>query len=90
MKSLNALLVAVFLVCVSADAEEVSEVGKPAKEDQSEGNQKAPAKQPPQPIALTVTVPPKTPEDVAEERANRAEDTKIQRDVIDTNKELAR
>jgi hypothetical protein len=90
MKSLNALLVAVFLVCVSADAEEVSEVGKPAKEDQREGNQKAPAKQPPQPIVLTVTVPPKTPEDLAEERANRAEDTKIQRDVIDTNKELAR
>jgi len=91
MKSLSRLLLIVLVLVFSvADAEEVAKVSQPASKHQSNSNKEAKTNQPPQPIVITVTEAKKTPEQIAEERAEKAEQSQLQRESINTNKELAR
>jgi hypothetical protein len=90
MKSLSYLLVLLVLVSAVADTKEVPEVSQPVNKNEASDADKAHAQQPPQPVIVTVTEAPKTPNQIAEERAYRAEEAKLQRETIDASKELAR
>jgi hypothetical protein len=76
-------------MATSAQPEEVPEVSQPVNKNEASDADKAHAQQPPQPVIVTVTEAPKAPNQIAEERAYRTEEAKLQREAIHVNKEVA-